>query len=532
MVVGAPYSDIGSNDAGVAYIYDLTSPSPTTAILRLDNPEPAVNDNFSYAVAMFGSMIVVGAQQDDAGAQNSGSVYIYDLNSATPSNPVLTLPNPFPQQSAFFGSSVAISGSYIVVGAWQENNNTGGAAFVFDLNSPTPSSPIAALNNPAPGLSNWFGFSVGIFANMVVVGAPRNDAGAVNAGAAYVYELNSPVPTSPMVVLNNPSPANEDLFGRAVAISENLIVVGSPYDDSSTVDSGLAFVFDLNSPTPTIPLYTLNNPTPAANDRFGRSVAISKNHVAISAWDDDTGATDAGSVYVYNLNAPMSPPVTLNNPTPSLSDAFGYSVAVSETYIGVGAVRDDTQSVDQGAAYVYTVAAPAIASVQINDNAVQRSRVTNLTIVFNQVVTLASGIPTNAFMVTGPTGPIAFTVDLSFSTPTQSIAKFTFTGPGTEFGSLSDGNYTLTILANQVVDAYGQSLDDNNDGVPGGNYIFTFHRLFGDADGNGTVSAADFNAFRLAYGTGPSIFDFNNDGQTNAADFNQFRTRYGVMLLP
>ena len=55
-------------------------------------------------------------------------------------------------------------------------------------------------------------------------------------------------------------------------------------------------------------------------------------------------------------------------------------------------------------------------------------------------------------------------------------------------------------------------------------------RVFGDSDGNGTVTAADFNAFRLAYGaSGASIFDFDGDNQVSASDFNQFRLRYGVM---
>jgi len=55
-------------------------------------------------------------------------------------------------------------------------------------------------------------------------------------------------------------------------------------------------------------------------------------------------------------------------------------------------------------------------------------------------------------------------------------------------------------------------------------------RLFGDATGDGLVSAADFNEFRLAYGGAGSIFDFNNDNATVASDFNDFRLRYGGQI--
>jgi hypothetical protein len=111
------------------------------------------------------------------------------------------------------------------------------------------------------------------------------------------------------------------------------------------------------------------------------------------------------------------------------------------------------------------------------------------------------------------------------------MVTLSFTGGPLDFGSLADGCYTLTIDANQVSNSNGK-LDGDNDGVPGGNYVLIgtpengLYRLFGDADGNGRVSATDFNAFRLAYGSaGPSIFDFNGDGQVSASDFNQFRTR-------
>jgi hypothetical protein len=56
-----------------------------------------------------------------------------------------------------------------------------------------------------------------------------------------------------------------------------------------------------------------------------------------------------------------------------------------------------------------------------------------------------------------------------------------------------------------------------------------FHRLFGDANGDGAVTATDFNLFRLDYGTtGNSIFDFDGNGSVTAADFNAFRLRYGA----
>lgn len=99
-------------------------------------------------------------------------------------------------------------------------------------------------------------------------------------------------------------------------------------------------------------------------------------------------------------------------------------------------------------------------------------------------------------------------------------------------GPLDDGNYSLTVLADQIADGFGQALDGDGDGQPGGNLVIAFHRLFGDFDGNKSVNFSDFLAFRSAFGNpnaGP-VFDSNNDGAVNFTDFLAFRSRFGTML--
>jgi hypothetical protein len=153
---------------------------------------------------------------------------------------------------------------------------------------------------------------------------------------------------------------------------------------------------------------------------------------------------------------------------------------------------------------------PAVAGTQVNDGQAQRSQVTSLTVSFNEAVAVAA----NAFVLTGPSGAVSYTQTVL--SPTQVRL---------DFAALADGVYSLNLAAGNVTDASNQNLTAH--------YSFSFHRLFGDADGNGSITAADFSAFRLAYGTtGPSWFDFDHDGQVSAADFNQFRLRYGVTLVP
>jgi hypothetical protein len=171
---------------------------------------------------------------------------------------------------------------------------------------------------------------------------------------------------------------------------------------------------------------------------------------------------------------------------------------------------------------------PLVVSTTINNGTAQRSRVTDLTIPFSQVVTFA-GAPSAAFRLTrtGSAGEVTLAVDLSASTPTQTIAKLTFSGPLTQFGSLVDGSYTLTILANQV-SVGGVPLDGDGDGTPGGDYTFSLFRFFGDINGDRHVDIADFGVFSNSIfnpGNYIAAFDFNNDGHVDIADFGQFSIR-------
>ena len=63
-------------------------------------------------------------------------------------------------------------------------------------------------------------------------------------------------------------------------------------------------------------------------------------------------------------------------------------------------------------------------------------------------------------------------------------------------GSLCDGAYRLTVHAAGVT-AAGQTMT--------GDYTATFHRLFGDTDGNGSVNALDYARFKQAFGTSSAV---------------------------
>ena len=118
-------------------------------------------------------------------------------------------------------------------------------------------------------------------------------------GALVVAAPASARADSLLHTLSDPTLVPRALFGYSVAHSGARVVVGAPLDQ--TGETGSAYVYDLASATPTVPVATLNNPSPVLNDYFGNSVAISGTRVVVGAYLDDTGVIAAGSAYVYDL---------------------------------------------------------------------------------------------------------------------------------------------------------------------------------------------------------------------------------------
>lgn len=360
VVIGAPDDNTGASDAGIAYVFDLGSATPTVPVLTLVNPNPAINDGFGHSVAISGSHVVVGTPDGDSGIADAGCVYVYDLASSVPAVPVLQLnhPNPAGQN---FGYSVSISASRIAVGAHQDSGEGDASrAYVYDLNSGTPGDPVLTVDDGSPLSNEQFGFCVAIAGNRLVVSAPRDDTQGVDSGRAYAYDLSSTQPGLPMAVLYDSSPAIDDLFGMSLAVSGDMVAVGAHLDDDGALNSGSVYLFDLASPTPEVAVVSIDNPGPASNDEFGRAVALAGTRLLVGARGDNTGATSAGSGYVFEVLSPTPgvPQLTVNNPSPAANEEFGGAVAISGNIAVVGSSRDDKGAGNAGSVAVYDLEAP------------------------------------------------------------------------------------------------------------------------------------------------------------------------------
>lgn len=338
---------IGSEAAAEAYLFNLDGRLLTT----FTNPEVPGGVGFGYSLASVGSdRVVIGNYNYFAGVTQVGRAYVFNTNGAL----LATFTNPSPARVQGFGWSVAGFGSdRVLVGGPADDNNGApylAAVYLFSTNG----TLLATFTNPTPADDSGFGFSVvAMGTDRVLVGAPYDNRGAAAAGAAYLFNTNGTLLTT----ITNPVPADSDFFGTALAAVGNDRVLISAIDyGTAKGNGGSAYLFDTNGTL----LTSLTNPTPAASEYFGWSVAaVGSTRVLIGAFQDSTGAVQAGSAYLFSTNGTLLN--TFTNPTPAAYDFFGYSVAaVGTDRVIIGGIRDDTGATDAGSAYLYTLPYPPL----------------------------------------------------------------------------------------------------------------------------------------------------------------------------
>ena len=249
IVGGAPGRLVGQHGSqGAVYTFASAGPAARTQTAELTASDGAASDLLGASVAIDGDTIVAGAPTDDGGGR--GSAYTFARTGASARTETAKL-TPSDSQVLRLGSSVAIAGDTIVVGA-PGTDNAQGSVYTFARTGPTARTETAQLtaSDAAPNAS--LGTSVAIDAATIVAGGALNAVGANRpAGAVYTFARTGAKARTETAKLTDPDGAPGDILGQSVAIDAGTTVAGSPGDDVGTnLDQGSASVFFEPLPPP------------------------------------------------------------------------------------------------------------------------------------------------------------------------------------------------------------------------------------------------------------------------------------------
>jgi hypothetical protein len=288
-----------------------------------------------------------------ASGQDQGRAFVYDFSNPNHIQEIAMLRASDSSAGNEYGSSVAMIGQYVFVGAHGADGDRG-AVYMYDLSDPAhiTERKITAFD-AAPNAE--FGYSLSADGHRLIVGAPKFSAASTQPPAAYVLDFGDPNHITQSKLVPN-SNAKVGDFGETVDISGNYAIVGQKSESSQFPFAGAAFLYDLTNSN-NIRVNKLT--APDEHTSFGRTVAIEGNRALVSVSSDPGPTNNAGpfdgAVWAFdfsNWNAitqtEFGRPVTqFSDPPPP----FGVGLDLVGTTAVIGAFNDPVG----GAVYVYDV---------------------------------------------------------------------------------------------------------------------------------------------------------------------------------
>ncbi|MFZ4706609.1 MAG: FG-GAP repeat protein [Bacteroidales bacterium] len=383
-VVGAPYADInGHLDQGVAYIF-FRSGGVWAEQAKISASNGKASDYFGYSVAIDGDYVVVGAPFRDVPVNapffpppvndDQGTVYVFKRTVTT-----------WNQQSILviadgatgdrFGTSVSVSGNYLVAGAPYADYNSpnpqvlpsqyrAGVAYVFNTNGTiwTLHATLAGgLESILPGWgwvcdSGEMGMSVSISNTTIIAGAPNvrtSSNQSLRNGAAFIFNLVNGIWQQEdngynyvHHQINNLDVVGDyQRCGYSVSIGTGGYIMGCP-NGNMTYPGNYTAAGLIGSTNSVSYGYNGVNSFPSNYSYFGVNVSAGTQYLV---------AGSSGSEYavVYSAN-PVKYVRKINKPSPSAA-AFGSAVAISGSNIIIGAPQDFGKDMAAGAVYFYNL---------------------------------------------------------------------------------------------------------------------------------------------------------------------------------
>ena len=284
----------GANQfAGTVYVYQYAGGTWgfQTQLTLLD---AEAGDQFGEALAVSDGRLVIGARGRTVDQTDSGAAYIYGPSAPNTWTQLAELNADNGADGDLFGDAVDMDGAWVVVGASGKDGEQGGA-YVFQESAGgdtwTLFTPLAAVDGAA---NHWFGWSVALDGDRILVGAPERNNGQ---GGVYPFRYGSGVWSAEAVLTSSGGK-----FGTSVTLDGAVAAVGSPFSDVPSADAGAVDIY-LDVPGGWAHQDTYAPPIPAENDELGAAVAVGGQLVAAgSPGDAPLNAVNQGAAYQYDLS--------------------------------------------------------------------------------------------------------------------------------------------------------------------------------------------------------------------------------------
>ncbi len=364
VIIGAYLDDDNGSNSGSVYVFRIVDGNWVQEAKLLASDGKA-NDWFGWSVAISKNTIVAGANRDNSAGDWTGSVYVftYDGKNWVEQQKLLAEGIGYYWEEFGFDVSISADSNTILIGACKANDNgyKSGAAYIFRFDGTSWNQQAKLLAQDGAELAT-FGNGVAISddGNTAFVGSPGNDSNGRTAGSVYVFKYDNGnwIEKQKLIALDA---THGDHFGQNLAVSGNIAVIGAYGDDNAEpnnvyCNSGSTYIFGFDGKQ-WVEQAKLQLPYGECLNQFGWDVDVFDNMVVIGTPDGHWGTTNGpGSAYLFTFNGKRwLLKARLDSSDIKFGDHFGWSVAVSDKVVIVGAELSDKKGTDSGSAYIFDI---------------------------------------------------------------------------------------------------------------------------------------------------------------------------------
>jgi len=300
-IFGSYGNDGAGSKSGAAYIYSL-EPSGWQQHQKLAPDDAQSNDYFGFAVDISEDYAIIGSYGDDDQGSMAGSAYIFKRLSDNTWIQQQKLVDEQGDRNDQYGYAVAISDTHAVVGAYRDDDqgDSSGSAMIYKRDQNQDLWVLQAKLLAHDGQSNdYFGYDVAISGDYVVVGAYRSDDDSRNnVGGVYIYKYERGIWNFQTKLVPIQGSSN-DYFGASIDLVGTRLLVGAYGDDDKGSTSGAAYLYILEGDQWNM----LRKYIPgdgSAYDYFAYDIAIGDQGLIMGAYGNDENGSMAGAVYIYS----------------------------------------------------------------------------------------------------------------------------------------------------------------------------------------------------------------------------------------
>jgi len=303
VAIGAIDNDGAGNAAGHVRVYEYSGSSWSQKGGDIDGEANFDFSGYSVSLSSDGSIVAIGAYFNDGAGSNAGHVRVYEYSGSSWSQKGGDIDGEAASDES--GNSVSLSsdGSIVAIGAYR-NDGTGsdaGHVRVYEYSGSSWSQKGGDIDGEAA--SDFSGYSVSLSSDgsIVAIGAYRNDGTGSDAGHVRVYEYSGSAWVQKGGDIDGE--AAGDYSGYSVSLSSDgsIVAIGAYFNDGTGISAGHVRVYEYSGSSWSQKGGDIDGE--ASGDRSGHSVSLSSDGsiVAIGAIYNDGAGTDAGHVRVYQI---------------------------------------------------------------------------------------------------------------------------------------------------------------------------------------------------------------------------------------